>query len=154
MKKFSYKFTNTIKILFVIGLIVALLCIVVNAKRFYELLHFEEAIPYNFISAALPILIGVLAFVFIIPAITSSCYIIDGDTLISKWGLVKSKTSAFDIERVTHFRKTDKLVVSLKDQTYFVICIKSEEYDSFVDCLKQANKKIFFALNTENDGEK
>ena len=151
-QKFEYKLTPILWTLFIAGLIAAGVCVYLNITRFIALLSAEDAGTYNFIGALLSAAIGLAAFVFIIPAMFASNYIVTKDHLISKWGLVKNKYEVKEITRVTHFRVTNKLVVFFEDESYTTINIMPEKYEEFIDALKNANKKIFYQLDSENKG--
>lgn len=153
-KKFEYKLTPLLWILFIAGLVLAGACVYYNVTRFLSLLKATDAGTFNYMGALLSAVIGLCAFVFIIPAMISSEYIVEEKYLISKWGLIKNKYEIKDITTVTHFRVTNKLVVYFTDESYTVINIDPKEFDAFVDALKENNKKIFFSLDTENKGEK
>lgn len=153
-EKFEYKLTKIFYILFIAGLLLAGYCIFANVVRFIKLLSATEVSITSYVASAMSVLIGVLGFVLIIPAMISSKYEVTNKYLISRWGLIVNKTEVKTITTVTHFRITDKLVVYYNDQTYTVINIESKEYDRFVDALKKANKNIFYSLNTEDYGEK
>lgn len=151
-KKFEYKITPLLWALFALGLLAAGACIYLNVTRFLALLKAEDAGTYNYLGSLLSALIGVVAFVFLIPAIFASAYVITDTHLISKWGLVKNKYDVKEITRITHFRVSDKLVIFFKDESYTTINIDKAKFEEFIDSLKQANKDIFYQLNTEDKG--
>ena len=153
-KKYAYKLTPLLWVLFISGLLVAGYCVFANLTRFIKLLDAPEAGTYNYIASILSAVIGLAAFVFIPPAMINSCYLIDDKHLTASWGIVKNKYDLKDITSVTHFRLTKKLVVYFKDESYTVINVSPELFDEFVQELKERNKNIFYALNTEDKGEK
>ena len=151
-KKFEYKLTKVLWALFIIGLIAAGVCVYLNLTRFITLLSADNVSSYSYIGSLISALIGLSAFVFIIPAMLSSAYVITDKHLITKWGLVKNKYEVKDITRITHFRLTNKLVVFFEDESYTTINVAPEKYEEFIDTLKSVNNKIFYQLNTEDKG--
>lgn len=153
-KQFKYKLTKLLWILFIAGLLIAGACVFLNVKRFIGLLQTNDKETYNYISSILSSVVGFLAFVFIPPAMFSSKYVITDKQLLACWGLVKNRFEINDITTITHFRKTEKLVVYFADDSYTVIIISPEEFNDFANALKEVNNKIFYQLNTEDSGEK
>lgn len=149
--RFKYKFTPLFIVCFAAGLILGVAAIILNAIRLSGLIKAGDSVAYHYISAIISILTGILAFVFILPAVISSEYVIKDGELISVWGLIKSRMKISDITQITHFRKTDKLVVYFSDESYLNICIRKEDFEDFIDSLKSVNKKIFYSLETDVD---
>lgn len=154
MKKYSYKFTKTMIVAFIAGILVAVACIALNAKRFYDLLNSDTASAYNYVSAGLAIVVGLAGIVILIALIFSSYYTVDDKYLTTKWGLIKSQIAIKQITRVTLYRASKKLVVSYNKEEFTVICIEESMYDDFADFLKSKNSCIFYGLNSEDSGEK
>lgn len=152
--KFKYKLTPVLWVLFILGLVIAGGCIYLNVSRFINLLGAPDTSSYNFIGSVLSTVVGILAFVFIPPAMFASKYVITDKYLFAYWGIVKNRFDVKEITTVTHFRKTDKMVVYFSDESYTTINISPEEFDNFANALKEANKHIFYQLNTEDSGEK
>ena len=78
-------------------------------------------------------------------------YVVDGGYLYSYFGFIKSKIDISEIIEITHFKKSNKLVVYFKDGKYTVIVIASELYDNFVIAVRESNKSIIFDVKI--DGE-
>ena len=154
MNKYKYQLTPVLWVLFIVGLILAGCCIYFNLTRFIGLFGAQEASSYSYISSLLSTVIGVLAFIFIPPAMFASKYVITDEHLIAYWGIVKNKFDVKEITTVTHFRKTDKLVIYFSDQSFTTIIISPELFDKFAEDLKSKNKRIFYQLNVEDSGEK
>ena len=151
---FKYKFTKVFYALFIAGILLATVCIGENVRRFILLLSTSDASATNYVASALSVIIGILGFIFIIPAMISSKYEIKKQELITKWGLITNKTNAKNITQITFFRITEKLVIYYDDDTYSNVCIDKNEFDDFVKALRDINPKIFYSLDTENQGEK
>ncbi|MBE5765424.1 MAG: hypothetical protein E7339_07530 [Clostridiales bacterium] len=149
-KSFKYKLTPTLWALFIIGLILAAYCIYSNIVRFLELLKLPDVTSYSYIGSLLCVLIGVAAFLFIPPAMLASKYVIADKQLLLCWGLVKNKYDINDITTATHFRASNKLALTFTDESFIAVNIDPEEFDQFVEILKQVNPKIFYSLNVED----
>lgn len=154
MKKFGYKFTTITIIVLIAGLCAAAVCLALNVKRFIDLCAAEIQVPKDYATTCLSAVIGLAGIVVIIPVLCSSAYEIDDKNLTVRTGFIKSKIKIKEITRVTLFRCTKKLVVYYGTATdYIAINIDEKDFDAFVDALKEKNSKIFYALDSENDGE-
>ena len=80
-----------------------------------------------------------------------SSYSLKKGNLYVRFGFFVSKTKVSDVIGITHFKKSDKLVIYFKDQTFSVVVIAKEKYDDFVLILRELNKSIFFS--SQIDGE-
>ena len=152
--KFKYKFTKIFYVLFVVGILLAIWCIYANLKRFILLLKVSDASSTNYVASIISFVIGILAFVFIIPAMISSKYEIKNKQLITKWGLITNKVATKNITNITLFKITEKLVIYYDDDTYSNICIDKSEYDDFVKTLRDSNPKIFYSFDSDENEEK
>ncbi len=153
-KTFKYKLTPILWTLFIAGLILAAGCVYLNVVRFINLKGENDSGIYNYIGSILSAVVGILAFVFIPPAMFSSKYVVTDDRLFSYWGLVKNTFEIKEITTVTHFRKSDKMAIYFSDQSYIAINIDPKEFDDFANALKSVNKNVFYQLNTEDSGAK
>ena len=50
-----------------------------------------------------------------------------------------------------HFKKSDKLVIYFKDDSFTVIVISPEDYSDFVVALREVNPQIYYGVKI--DGE-
>ena len=149
-KSFKYQLTPVLWVLFILGLILAGYCIYSNTVRFLELLKLPDATSYSYIGSLLCVLIGIAAFLFIPPAMFASKYVITDKELHLCWGLVKNKYDINDITTATHFRASNKLALTFSDESFIAININPDEFDNFVEGLKEVNPKIFYSLNVED----
>ena len=93
----------------------------------------------------------VFACAFDKPFLFSSYYSIDGKTLKSSFGIIKSKYDIGTIETVTLDRTTDKLTVSFNNGSFIVIVVKEEWYDDFIDAICKANDKIEYSIKSKEN---
>ena len=148
MKKFKFKFPPLVWVLLWIILIV---CAVGLALNIYNLTQY---VGYKFFKV-LPFILYALITLFLIFVVISimlfSNYSIKKGCLYVCFGIFSSKTKIDEIVSITHFRKSDKLVVYFKHQAFSVIVIAKEKYDDFVISLRELNKAILFSK--QSDGE-
>ena len=148
MKKFKFKFPPLVWVLLWVILIV---CASGFALNVYNLVQF---IGYKFFKI-LPFAIYVIITAFLIFVVLSvmffSNYSLKKGCLYISFGIFISKTKIDEIVSITHFKKSDKLVVYFKHQAFSVIVISKEKYDDFVLSLREFNKAILF--NKQIDGE-
>ena len=89
--------------------------------------------------------------VFVLSVFIYGRYTIKKHALYTYFGFIYTKTDIKDIVQITHFKKSDKLVVYFADQKYSVIVISPTEYELFILELRKENPKIIYT--SEIDGE-
>ena len=149
MKKFRFKYSPTVWVLLIAVLLFSVGGLVWNIFNLVELYSFKKTI--NIISYALIILITFLLTVFVLSVIFYGNYVIKGETLLVYFGFFKTKYKIEDIVCISHFKKSNKLVVYFAEQTYTVIVIDQSFYDDFVLSIRKINPKIIY--DTKIDGE-
>ena len=149
MKKFKFRFPPFVWVLLLAGFIVCVLALCINVYNLTQYIHYDlfKFLPFIIYSAiALFLIFVVFSILFF------SEYSFKNGYLYVHFGIFYSKTKLDKVVGVTHFKKSDKLVVFFNDQTFSVIVIAKEQYDAFVENLKELNKQIFFThqLDDEN----
>lgn len=153
-RKFSYKFTSMTIIASICGILLAIACIMLNVNRFLKLINSEVATSSDYLSVCLAILVGLLGIVFITAFLFYSNYTVTDTHLISRWGIIVSKYELKNATRITHFRTSGKLVFFYDDDNFINVCIDKNQFDEFADCIKAVTPNVFYALDSENKGEK
>lgn len=153
MKIFKYKFTKLTISLIYIGIA---LCVVGLGLNVYALMtsNISESanIVYPIIQYTLMFLIPIALLVILISLVFSSYYSINGKTLKTSFGIIKSKYDISEIQSIVLDRTNNKLSVFMKDNTFFVIVVKEEWYEDFIDTLCKANPLIEYTIRSkEND---
>lgn len=149
MKKFRFKYAPAVWILLVLVLLLSvggLLWNIYNLIEFYSLNH-----VFKLVSYALIVIVCLFLTVFVLSVIFYGNYLIKSDTLYTCFGFFRSKSNIYDIVCLSLFKKSNKLVVYFKDQTYTVIVIDESLYDEFVLSLRKINPQIIY--DTRIDGE-
>ena len=151
-KKYKYKFTKSFYIIGILGGVIALACIVINAIRFIGLSS-KQIVPgfYEYVSLILSVLLSIAFIVFIITAIKSSYYQITDKQVILKWGIIKNKIDISDVKEIKFITNTQKLELTFEDDSYFVIAVSSEWKEDFVDELRKTFPKIHYIQETQED---
>ena len=148
MKKFRFKFTNFIWIMLSVILAVFLTSFILNV---FNLIQYVSYAFFKFFPYVIYIIVSLFLIIVVISVMLSSGYILKNDCLYVRFGIFRSKTKACEILAITHFTKSDKLVIYYKKSAYSVIVIDKEKYDEFVLSLREMNKNILF--NKQIDGE-
>lgn len=159
MKTFKFKFTRLTTIFIYVGIALAVIAFGVNTFfLFTEGLGGADNIVYPILRYSLMYFISVLLFVVLLSLLLSSYYSVDGKTLKTSFGIIKSKYDVNKIESVLLDRTTGKLSVYFDDNNYIMIAVKEDWYEDFTDALLAANPKIEFSIkskeNTPEDSEK
>ena len=146
----SFKFRYSIAVWILLGLLIAL-SVAGLIWNIYNVIAFWGN---DWLKVATFTAICALALVLIVFGVSVSVYgryVVKGGTLISYFGLLKTKYDIEDIVEITHFKKSNKLVTYFNDQTFTVIVIDQNEYTDFVMAIREVNPKITY--DTQIDGE-
>ncbi len=148
MKSFKFRYSKTVWVLLCVVLILSVSGICWNV---FNLVTFINDGALKTIAYVLIILLTTFLLAFVISVMAFGRYVIKDKDLIQYFGFLKSKTSLDDIVAITHFKKSNKLVLYFKDAKYTVIVISPTEYDNFVVSIRKANPSILFS--SKIDGE-
>lgn len=150
MKKYKYKFPSSLVIVGIVGIFVAIGCMVLGVYRFLNLLN-ENIKPtlYQYISFALTILLPIVYMVVAVSAYFNSYYYINDKQVVLKWGVISNKFNLSDIKEVKLITNDSKLELVFLDDTYFLIATGKEWFDSFVDEIKTKKPNISYIVVTE-----
>ena len=148
MKKFRFQYSPIVWILVSIIFVMCLLGFIWN------IFNLTEYNPLNTFRLVSYILLAVITFgltIFSISLLVYGRYVIKNGQLYTYFGFVRSKINIGDIVCITHFKKSDKLVIYLKERSYSVIVISKDNYNNFVLALREQNREILY--DTKIDGE-
>lgn len=159
MKTFKYQFTKFMTVAIYAGIALAVAAAGVNTYFVIAEGISSAASPvYPILQYSLMYLVAALLLIILISLLVSSYYSIDGSTLKTSFGIIKSK---YDIKKITSVvldRNTNKLTVHFDENVFFVIVVKEVWYEEFIDALLTANPEIEYTINSkenkpENDGK-
>ena len=148
MKKFRFKYTLAVWVLLISTLILSLAGLVWNIFGFIEYLW---AGVTKIIGQACIILFNLALAVLDLSILTYGYYVVKDENLICYFGLIKTIYALEDIIAVTHFKKSNKLVIYFKDKKYTVIVISPESYGDFIGAIRSKNPQIVY--DAKIDGE-
>lgn len=154
MKVFKYKFTRLTYILICVGIA---LCFIGIGLNIFTVVTGDITSAANMlfpiIQYSLMFLIPAVLLVILISLLVSSYYSIDGKTLKTSFGIIKSKYDITKIETVLLDRTTNKLSVYFNDNNFIVIVVKEDWYDDFIDALCKANTNIEFSIKSKESND-
>lgn len=148
MKNFRFKYNTTVWILLCVVLALSIAGLIWNV---FNLTEYVWAGAFKITIYALIIAITAFLTVFVISVMLFGRYQIKDGYLYTRFGFVSSKEKIEDVVQVTHFKKSDKLVLYFKDEKYTVIVIAKEEYEKFILAMREINPKIIY--DAKIDGE-
>ncbi len=148
MNKFKFKLSGFVLALLSVVLAVCLFSLYINIYNFTQ--YFSYSL-FKFLPFILYIIISLFLIVVVLSIMLFSGYSLKNGCLYVRFGIFVSKTSIDEIVAITHFKKSDKLVVYYKHQAFSVIVIAKDRYDDFVLRLRELNKNILFSRQI--DGE-
>ncbi len=155
MKVFKYKFSKLTKTLIYVGIA---LCFAGFGINIFAIITGDVASAanpvYPIIQYTLMFLVPAVLLVILISLIVSSYYSVDGNTLKTSFGIIKSKYDISTIDTILLDRNTNKLTVYFKNNNFVVIVVKEEWYDDFTDALCKANKNIEFSIKSKEPENK
>jgi len=148
MKSFKFKYSKSVWILLAVVLILSVLGLAWNILNLveYSFLGAFKIVTYSlmvFMTAALTVL--VLSVIFY------GRYVVKKKEVITYFGLIKSRCKMGDIVQITHFKKSDKLVMYFKDEKYTVIVISPDKYDEFTATVREFNPSVIYTAQTESE---
>ena len=146
MKKYRFKYSPYVYLTCSLVLALALATIIWNV---FNIVQLSDLGTFKIVGFALLIAIGIFLAVFTLAVLIRACYVISNEQIIACFGFVKSRNNVKDIIGITHFKKTNKLVVYFKDGKYAVIVINPEEYDSFAEDVRKINNHILYEQNNQ-----
>ena len=150
MKKFKFKFNASIIVVGIVGIIVAIACMVMGIISFINLVNANiEISVYKYISL---VLVEVLPIIFIVIAISAyfnSYYQITDSQIILRWGILVNKFKLDDVKEVKCLTVKGKLELLFSDDSYFVIATDKRWYEEFVDELKSKKPDVLYVVYTE-----
>lgn len=150
MKKSSFKFRYAPTV-WALLFVVLILSIVGCGWNILNLIEYSFLGAFKTVTYALLVLATGFLGITVISIMVYGRYVVKDGTLYTYFGFIRNKTLISDIIGVTHFKKSNKLVVYFKDDKYTVIVISPEEYDSFISAIREFNSSIVY--DARIDGE-
>lgn len=150
MKKYKFKFSKKITIVGVVGILLAILCMVIGVLRFINYNNQNIQLnTYQYITFALIVILPIVYIVVAISAYFNSYYFITDNKVVLKWGVVSNKFNLSDIVEVKLITNQSKLELVFSDETYFLVATDPKWFDNFVDEIKSKKPNIPYIVHTE-----
>lgn len=148
MKKFRFKYSPLVWVLLAVVLALAV------AGLVWNVLNLISCLPLGATKLTINVLlvvINALFLAFVVSVMVYGKYVVKEDKIVCYLGIVRSTYKIKDVVEITHFKKSDKLVVYFDNSNYTVIVIKPTLYDKFILAVRDKNKRIVY--DTKIDGE-
>ena len=139
MKKFPYKFTTTIKVVFTLFFILAIGVIALNVVKFIK---DEFRDTYSYVTLISCVSIAIFSIVIAISLIFASYFMIDDENLTLRWGILKNTIKISTITKLVKAETTNKLYVYYGDEEFMVVFIDPDIFDDFCAFMLTKNKNI------------
>lgn len=155
MKTYKFKFSKLITVLIYVGIALSVVGLGLNIYFISsDGLANAVKIIYPILQYSLMFLVCILLLVILLSLLISSYYSIDGTTLKTSFGIIKTKYDISKIERIELDKTSKKLTVFFSEEQFTVIVINSDWHEDFVGSLLKVNPKIEFLLHSEEPDEK
>ena len=148
MKSFRFKYSSTVWVLLFLVLILSVAGVLWNV---FNLIEYSWAGTFKIaVYTLLVIMTGALT-ILVLSLMVYGKYVIKNNCLYTCFGVFKNKTPIKEIIQITHFKKSDKLVMYFNDNKYTVVVIAKENYEQFVLAVREVNPSVIY--NAKIDGE-
>ena len=149
MNKFKFKYSALVYALLLLTLSLSIAGIVWNI---YNVISFAKLnLTLKAVSSSIIAVLALILSIVVLSVAFYGKYVIKDGFLYTYFGFFKNKTPVTEITEITHFKKSNKLVVYFCTNEYSVIVISPEKYDDFILALRDANKAIVY--DAKIDGE-
>lgn len=151
MKTFRYRFT--VPMLLCVFALLALSAggFVWNVLNAIEL---GDLGTMRLISYILVCAISLFLFAMGIGLLCCSRYEIGNGKFATRFCFFRSQTPVKNVVQITHFKKSDKLVVYFSDGKYLCVVIHPKSYDDFCTALRMENPSVLVDDRADDDSEK
>lgn len=152
MKVFKYKFTKLIAVCIFVGIAFAVAAFAVTLFNTITADYDNKTVIALTIARHVAMfIVSCTLFVILVSLLFSSYYSVGNKVLKTSFGIIKSKFSTDNIESILLDRTTNKLAVTLKNETCIMIVIKPELYEDFVSELLKCNPSIEYSINSAHN---
>ena len=150
---FRFKFSGVILALFALLLALCAAGIGLTTWQFLDFLKGDISSVYSWMKYLLLYLVSGLLAVLVVAMLIKSQYVVTKKTLITQFGLIRSRYDIKSIYSVRLFRGSNKLTVYFDDYKtkYTVIVVKDIWYDEFVRALIARNERIEYDFITAEE---
>ena len=148
MNKFSFKYPVIVWVLLGVVLVLLITGLTFNVL---DIIYYFKGLSHEIFTPVIFALLTAFLCVLVVSLLLYGKYTIKNQCLYTHFGLLSNKVNIQEVVQITHFKKSDKLVVYFFDQTFTVIVISNKDYERFILEMRKINPSILFS--TEIDGE-
>ena len=141
MSVFKFKYSHMIWILLSC---VCILCTVGLVFNIIDAIAYFSLGTFKFVGHICTCILNAFILVFVISVMVNGKYVIKDGALYLRFGFIYVKNDIKEIVQITHFKKSDALVMYFVDQKFSVAVIHKKDYDNFVLALRKENPNIFY----------
>ena len=148
MKKFRFKYSPLVWVLLAVVLALAI------AGLVWNVLNLISCLPLGATKLTINVVlvvINALFLAFVVSVMVYGKYVVKEDTIVCYLGILRSTYKIKDVVEITHFKKSDKLVMYFSNSNYTVIVINPVLYEQFILAVRDKNKRIIY--DAKIDGE-
>lgn len=148
MKRFRFNYPLSV------WLLLSLILVLTGAGlglNIFNLIEYSKLGIFKTVLYTIIVMLNLALVVLDVSVMVYGCYVINDGILYSYFGLIRTKTEIKDVVQITHFKKSDKLVVYFKDAKFSVIIISPEKYENFILAVREINPAVLY--ESKIDGE-
>lgn len=155
MKIYKYKFTALLTVLIIVMIF---LCAGAAGYNIYNVVRSvlsgtASSSAWNWFTYAVIIIVGIGGAVEFTAMLVSSRYELTETELLLRFGLIVTRYTIADMTAIHVFKKTNKLTVYFKGDSYAVIVVKEEWYRDLIKTLTSINPRISYDGDDEGEEE-
>ncbi len=148
MNTFRFKYTKTVWVLIALILLITAGGLAFNI---YNIISFFDNDTFKTVVYFIITALNALLFAFAVSVVFFSKYVVKGDMLFCYFGVIKTKNKIADIVQITHFKKSEKLVVYFQDAKFSVVVIAKEYYEAFTKAIREINNNVIADVNHQDE---
>lgn len=150
---FRFKFSGTMLAVLCLLLALCAACIGLTTWQLIGFLSDDISSVYGWLKYLILYLVSILLAVLVIAMLIKSQYVVTEKTLVTQFGLIRSRYELKNIYSVRLLRGSNKLAVYFDDYKtkYTIIVVKDIWYNDFVQALIARNPRIEFDYVTAEE---
>lgn len=148
MNKFSFKYSILIWVLLGVVLVLLITGLTFNVL---DIVYYFKGLSHDLFTPLIFALLTIFLCVLVISLMVYGKYTIKNNCLYTHFGIITNKVKIEEIVQITHFKKSDKLVVYFADQTFTVIVISVKEYEPFILEVRKVKPSVIYTSEIEGE---
>ena len=144
MNVYKFKYGKTVWTLIAIIIPLTVAGLVWNI---FNLTQFAGKDTFKTVTYAVAVALNAAIVFFAVSVAVYGRYVIKGGALYCYFGFIRTKTPIKEATRITHFTKSNKLVMYFNDGKYSVIVISPEFYGDFTGEIVKINPSVITAMD-------